>query len=72
MQNITQRQTIEYLIVSVCAIASIVLLYFNMPRKGDVVLIDCRMSEISPDFTTEMRQACRQANRQNNENKKSN
>jgi hypothetical protein len=30
------------------------------------------MSEISPDFTTEMRQACRQANRQNNENKKSN
>ena len=27
---------------------------------GRKVIIDCSISEISPDFTTEMREACRQ------------
>ena len=39
------------------------LLFLNMPRKGDVVKIDCNLSEISPDFTNEMRQICRDARR---------
>ena len=38
---------------------AIPLLFLNMPRKGDIVRIDCTLSEISPDFTNEMRQVCR-------------
>ena len=38
---------------------AIPILFLNMPRKGDVVRIDCTLSEISPDFTNEMRQVCR-------------
>jgi hypothetical protein len=37
------------------------IVLWNLPRKGDVVRIDCTLSEISPDFTNEMRQACREA-----------
>ena len=43
--------------------ATLPILFLNMPRKGDVVRIDCTLSEISPDFTNEMRQACRDARR---------
>jgi len=37
-------------------------LYWLMeqPRHG-VVVINCSIAEISPDFTTEMREACRKA-----------
>ena len=42
---------------------AIPLLFLNMPRKGDIVRIDCTLSEISPDFTNEMRQICRDARR---------
>jgi len=38
---------------------AIPILFLNMPRKGDIVRIDCTLSEISPDFTNEMRQVCR-------------
>ena len=43
--------------------AVIPLLFLNLPRKGDIMRIDCSLSEISPDFTPEMRQACRDARR---------
>jgi hypothetical protein len=39
------------------------ILFLNMPRKGDIVMIDCTLSEISPDFTPEMIQVCRDARR---------
>lgn len=32
----------------------------TQPKHG-VVVIDCSLVEISPDFTTEMREACRKA-----------
>jgi hypothetical protein len=34
-------------------------MYLTAPKKGDVIRIDCTWSEISPDFTTEMRELCR-------------
>ncbi len=43
--------------------AAIPLLFLNLPKKGDIMKIDCSLSEISPDFTNEMRQACRDARR---------
>ena len=50
-------------ILVVVILAALPLLFLNMPRKGDVVRIDCTLSEISPDFTNEMRQVCRDARR---------
>ena len=52
------KQSILALVILVIFVA-IPLLFLDMPRKGDVVRIDCTLSEISPDFTNEMRQACR-------------
>jgi hypothetical protein len=43
--------------------AVIPLLFLNLPKEGDIMKIDCSISEISPDFTNEMRQACRDARR---------
>jgi hypothetical protein len=37
------------------------LMYFTAPKKGDVIRIDCTWSEISPDFSTAMKEACRKA-----------
>ena len=50
-------------ILIVVIFAALPLLFLDMPRKGDVVKIDCNLSEISPDFTNEMRQICRDARR---------
>ena len=50
-------------ILIVVILAAIPLLFLDIPKKGDVVRIDCTLSEISPDFTNEMRQACRDARR---------
>ena len=50
-------------ILIVVIFAALPLLFLDMPRKGDIVKIDCSLSEISPDFTNEMRQVCRDARR---------
>ena len=54
------KQAILALVILVIFVA-IPILFLNMPRKGDIVRIDCSLSEISPDFTNEMRQVCRNA-----------
>ena len=53
----------KVVILVVVILAALPLLFLDMPRKGDVVKIDCNLSEISPDFTNEMRQICRDARR---------
>ena len=53
----------KIVILIVVIFAALPLLFLDMPRKGDVVKIDCTLSEISPDFTNEMRQVCRDARR---------
>ena len=62
MQNTTKRKIIEVLCwISFVLIffISIPLMYLTAPKKGDVIRIDCTWSEISPDFTTEIRELCR-------------
>ena len=49
----------KVVILIVVILAALPLLFLDMPKKGDVVRIDCTLSEISPDFTNEMRQVCR-------------
>ena len=53
----------KVVILIVVILAALPLLFLDMPKKGDIVRIDCSLSEISPDFTNEMRQACRDARR---------
>ena len=53
----------KVVILIVVIFVAIPILFLNMPRKGDIVRIDCNLSEISPDFTNEMRQVCRDARR---------
>ena len=53
----------KLVILIVVILAALPLLFLDMPKKGDIMKIDCSLSEISPDFTSEMRQACRDARR---------
>jgi hypothetical protein len=50
-------------IAAIVAITLIISLFFQFRPEG--VWINCGLSEISPDFTNEMREACRQARSQN-------
>ena len=36
-------------------------IFFIAPKRGNVIVINCTWSEISPDFTPAMKEACRQA-----------
>lgn len=62
MQDSTQRKIVDVVAILI-VILSLPVVWFFAPRhnQGDVVVINCSISEISPDFTTEMREACRQA-----------
>jgi len=61
MQDSTLRENIKISILAIAVFIAFGLMFFIAPKRGDVVVIDCRLSEISPDFTNEMREACRQA-----------
>ena len=50
-------------ILALVILVAIPIVFLNMPRSGDIVMINCSLSEISPDFTNEMRQVCRDARR---------
>jgi hypothetical protein len=45
--------------VAVIAVTAIAVIFHQIKSEG--VWINCGLSEISPDFTSEMREACRQA-----------
>ena len=62
-----KRETIEIAVVVIAFLIVIPIVFFlSLPKKGDVIRIDCTWSEISPDFTNEMREACRQLRATNN------
>ena len=61
MQDSTLRENIKVGVLAIAVLIAFGLMFFIAPKRGDVVVIDCRLSEISPDFTNEMREACRQA-----------
>jgi len=61
MPYTTKRETVEIAVVIIAFLVVIPIMFLSLPKKGDVVVINCSISEISPDFTTEMREACRQA-----------
>jgi len=50
---------IEILLIMLVGIGMLCLLYFSIPKKGEIIRIDCTWSEISPDFSNEIRELCR-------------
>lgn len=57
----------EVLIILVCLVLGYLLsrvILSHYPQKGNY--INCSISEISPDFTPEMREKCRQLSRNAN------
>ena len=66
MQDTPKRETIKIAIVVIAFLIVIPIVFLSLPKKGDVIRIDCTWSEISPDFTNEMRVACRQLRAKNN------
>jgi hypothetical protein len=66
MQNTPKREIIEIAVVVIAFLIVIPMMFSALPKRGDVVKIDCTWSEISPDFTNEMREACRQLRATNN------
>ena len=65
MQDSTFRENIEVAIVAVAAFIAFGIVFYTAPKRGEVVVINCTWSEISPDFTPQMREACRQAQLKN-------
>jgi hypothetical protein len=63
MQDSTQRKIIDFVAVLV-VILSLPIIWFIAPRhkQGDVVVYNCGISEISPDFPLEVKEKCRKLN----------
>ena len=66
MQDTSKRETIKTAVCIVVFVIVAPLLFLILPKKSDGVWINCEISEISPDFTNEMREACRQLRATNN------
>jgi len=66
MQDTTKRETIKITIGIIVFLIVVPILFLTLPKKSDGVWINCELSEISPDFTNEMREACRQLRATNN------
>jgi hypothetical protein len=66
MSYTTKREIVGILVVAIGFLIVIPIVFLSLPKKGDVIRIDCTWSEISPDFTNEMREACRQLRATNN------
>jgi hypothetical protein len=66
MQDIIKRETIKIAVGIIVFLIVIPVMFLTLPKKSDGVWINCELSEISPDFTNEMRDACRQLRATNN------
>ena len=69
MSYTIKRETVGIAVLVVAFFIAIPLVFLALPKKGDVIKIDCTWSEISPDFTPAMREACRQLRAENILNK---
>jgi hypothetical protein len=53
------RSLIELLLLAVVIIIAIAFMILYAPRKGDVVVYNCSLAEISPDIPLEVKEKCR-------------
>lgn len=58
MQNPLKRSHLEITFACIVLFGSIAFLLFG-PKQSKVVVYDCSIAEISPDYPIEVRQQCR-------------
>ena len=59
------RDVLLLIAVMILAVAMfVIIVWYNIKNQPAVIKIDCTWSEISPDFTPAMREACRKARSQ--------
>jgi len=66
MQDTPKRETMKIAVGVIVFLIVIPIMFLTLPKKSNGVWINCELSEISPDFTNEMREACRQLRATNN------
>ena len=66
MPYTSKREIIKIGVIVIAFFITIPIIFLLLPKKGDVIKIDCTWSEISPDFTPAMREACRQVRAEKN------
>jgi hypothetical protein len=69
MSNFTKREIVGITFASIVFLVTIPIIFLSLPKKGDVVIYNCSISEISPDFPLEVKEACRKLRAENILNK---
>jgi len=65
MQNFTKRKTVGIAVVTIAFVIAIPIIFLSLPKKGDVIVYNCSISEISPDFPLEVKEQCRKLRAEN-------
>ena len=66
MQNSTIRQSLDFILILIAAVCALVLaVYWNYTHPHVTVKYDCSISEISPDYPIEVKEACRKLRTEN-------
>lgn len=69
MSNFTKREIVGITFASIVFLVTIPIIFLSLPKKGDVVIYNCSISEISPDFPLEVKDGCRKLRAENILNK---
>lgn len=62
MQDSTLRETIKVVILAISVFIAFGIVFYIAPKRGDVVVYNCSIAEISPDFPLEVKEKCRKLN----------
>ena len=65
MSYTNKRENIKIGVVVVALVIAIPIIFLSLPKKGDVIVYNCSISEISPDFPIAVREECRKLRAQN-------
>jgi hypothetical protein len=65
MSYTNKRENIKIGVVVVALVITIPIIFLSLPKKGDVIVYNCSISEISPDFPIAVREECRKLRAQN-------
>ena len=69
MQDLTLGENIKVVILAVSCFIAFGIVFFIAPKRGDVIVYNCSISEISPDFPIEVKEQCRKLRAENILNK---
>jgi hypothetical protein len=66
MPNTDKRENIKIVVVSIAVLIVIPIMFLSLPKKGDVIVYNCSIAEISPDFPIQVKEECRRLRAENN------